>query len=333
MQTDASSATRRTQTAEWMLIATTACWGISFPLLKDWIDAGKTRVIGPTIAYFTVIVLRMAIAMLVLGLVRPRLIFDATWREHRVGIILGFLTFFGAALQGIGMIWASPADSAFITSLSSVWVPLFAWVVFRIHVPLLTIAGLTLGMIGVFVLSVREMSQGHWGYGESFTVGATIVFAIQILLLDRLGKGVNSAHISTAFFAIYGLSSLVCALVLAWKQTGLSAWVDCVWKMVRDPALARALLVLAVVCTVMAFHWMNTYQPRTSASRAALIYLLEPLWAALFSLLLGHDQLTAYLVAGGALILAGNLLVEIPRWKRERAAARADQATNGRITP
>ena len=48
------------------------------------------------------------------------------------------------------------------------------------------------------------------------------------------------------------------------------------------------------------------------AARVALIYLLEPIFGALFSVLLGHDKVTAWLVVGGGLILGGNLLVELP---------------------
>jgi drug/metabolite transporter (DMT)-like permease len=71
---------------------------------------------------------------------------------------------------------------------------------------------------------------------------------------------------------------------------------------------------------------MNVYQPRISASRAALIYLLEPLFAALFSLAWGHDQLTRYLVYGGVLILAGNIVAELPSWIRERRREAAQSA-------
>jgi drug/metabolite transporter (DMT)-like permease len=49
-------------------------------------------------------------------------------------------------------------------------------------------------------------------------------------------------------------------------------------------------------------------------SRAALIYLLEPVFSAAFSLWWRLDQLTGPLLLGGGLVLAGNLLVELPRW-------------------
>src|SRR4051812_41524959 len=65
------------------------------------------------------------------------------------------------------------------------------------------------------------------------------------------------------------------------------------------------------------YHWMNTYQPAVSPSRAALIYLLEPVFTLAFSMSAWaltsskhYDEPSVPLFVGGALILGGNLLVE-----------------------
>jgi len=60
---------------------------------------------------------------------------------------------------------------------------------------------------------------------------------------------------------------------------------------------------------------MNKYQPQVPANRAALIYFLEPVFGAAFSLLLGYDQWSYSLLLGGALIIAGNLLAEPSLWR------------------
>jgi drug/metabolite transporter (DMT)-like permease len=58
------------------------------------------------------------------------------------------------------------------------------------------------------------------------------------------------------------------------------------------------------------------------ASRAALIYLLEPVFAAVLSIVIGHDSVTGRLVLGGAIIICGNALVELPLWIRSYRARR-----------
>jgi drug/metabolite transporter (DMT)-like permease len=311
---------------EWMLVATTVFWGLSFPLMKDWIEAGKQREIGGAIANFTIIAVRMAVALTVLALFRPGLFCNPRGREHRAGLILGALTFAGAAFQGLGLAWTTPTSSAFITSLSSVWVPLFAWLWFRIPLSRWTLAALALGMAGTLVLSMASMEEVHWGYGESLTIVCTLLFAVQILLLDRLGRGLNSAHFSTAFFATYGAGALITAASLAVTGPGLSTWVSCTRQMLEDPALFRSMVALSIFCTVLTFHWMNVYQPRITASHAAIIYLLEPVFTAIFSLYWGHDRLTYHLLIGATLILAGNLVVELPRWIRQ--SPRASQSND-----
>jgi drug/metabolite transporter (DMT)-like permease len=84
--------------------------------------------------------------------------------------------------------------------------------------------------------------------------------------------------------------------------------------MLCEPAVLRDLLCLALLPTALGFHGMNTSQPRVSATRAALIYLLEPVFSSAFSVWWGYDRVSGPLLLGGALILAGNALAELPGW-------------------
>jgi drug/metabolite transporter (DMT)-like permease len=93
-------------------------------------------------------------------------------------------------------------------------------------------------------------------------------------------------------------------------------WSTWLLDILQQPAVARDVLLLTILSTIVATHLMSTYQPRVSASRAALIYLLEPVFAAVVSIIVGHDTVTGRLLLGGALILGGNALVELPLWIR-----------------
>ena len=79
----------------------------------------------------------------------------------------------------------------------------------------------------------------------------------------------------------------------------------------RDPPAWRDLALLTLFSTVLATHWLVIYQPRVPANRAAVIYLLESVFAAAFSILWGHDRVTLPLALGGVLIVTGVLLVEL----------------------
>jgi drug/metabolite transporter (DMT)-like permease len=301
-----------------MLVVVTVFWGLSFSLMKNCQDAAKGCPGGEALASATLIMVRMVLALAILAVVRPRLLLAPSRREYTAGAAIGIPFFLGFILQVLGLAWTTPAMSAFFTSLASAWVPLLVWVLWRTRVPRLTVVGLGLGLAGVAVMVEGWTVQG----GDTLTLLASAIFAVEILLLDRLGKSCEPMHLTAGFLAITALAATVLCVALAQLGPGIGAWLAWMGRMAGDYDVVRDVGLLTVFCTVLAFHWMNVYQPQVAASRAALIYLLEPVFAALFSLAWGHDQLTWRLAAGGGIIVCGNLLVELPRiiadWQKAR---------------
>ena len=56
---------------------------------------------------------------------------------------------------------------------------------------------------------------------------------------------------------------------------------------------------------------LNVYQRHMHPVQAAIIYAFEPVWATLFGLGLGLVPWTWWIVFGGGILLAGNILVEV----------------------
>ena len=63
--------------------------------------------------------------------------------------------------------------------------------------------------------------------------------------------------------------------------------------------------------TLIAYGILTIYQPRLDATRAALIYLMEPLFAALYAYVIVGRSLLPIQLVGAATILIANLLVEL----------------------
>jgi drug/metabolite transporter (DMT)-like permease len=299
-----------------MLVVVTLFWGLSFPLVKSWQDAAEGWQGGQLLSGLTLIALRTVAALVLLVAFQPRLLRDSTRSEHLSGAAVGLAFAVGFVFQAWGIGSTTPALSAFITALSSAWVPLIAYFVLRTPVAGITLVGLLVGVAGTAVLGVQiDPEKGlALGGGEGLTLFATLLFAVQVLLLDRLGKRVRPAHLTVGFLGVTALLALGLGLVVAGFGPGVGAWLGWAGDMLSRPAVLRDLGVLVLLPTVLAFHWMNRYQPHVSAGRAALIYLLEPVFATAFSVAWGHDPLTARLFLGGGLILAGNLLIEVPYW-------------------
>jgi len=292
-----------------MLVLVNLFWGLSFPLVKVWQNEARDEPGDKLLASCTLIALRMLPALAILAAVQPQLL-RSTRREWAVGGLLGTVFFAGFALQMWGMAWTTPALSAFITSLGSAWAPMLAWLCFGIRVARWTVLGLVVAVGGTVVLGLDPGVGWGLGPGEALTVVASLLFGVQIVLLDRLGKTVRAPHLSVAFFGVSGVLALGLAVGRAASGPGVGEWAQGTLDLLARPRPLLAMGLLILLPTVLSFYWMNTYQPHVSTGRAALIYLLEPVFAACFSIPFGLDALTWRLALGGALILAGNVLVE-----------------------
>src|SRR5439155_21187946 len=125
---------------------------------------------GDVVAGLTLIGLRSLLGLPLLILVSPRLLFAPNRREWTFGLLLGVLNFVACTLQGWGLGLTSPAVSVFFTSLGSAWVPLVAFIGFRLAVAPLTLIGLVVGMAGVAVLGIQSTSDWQIGMGEWLTL-------------------------------------------------------------------------------------------------------------------------------------------------------------------
>ncbi len=308
-----------------MLLLVTLVWGLSFSWLKDWQLAAGRCPAGELAASLTLIGLRMTLAFFVVAAFLPRQTFGATPREHVAGAVVGLVFFAGHLLQVWGLETTTPALSALFTSLASAWVPLVAWFWFGQRPTPATLPGFALAVAGTLAIANLGSVGANLGgsglhFGDWLTLLGSLAFTGQIVVLDRLGRHARPGSLTAAFFAVPGLLSLALAAAVAASGPGLSVWWGWVAGTLRDPVVLVAVLKLTVFPTVLGFHWMNLYQPRVSASRAALIYLLEPVFAAAYSVYRGRDEVTTALVLGGLLILAGNAVIELPNWLPRRAA-------------
>jgi drug/metabolite transporter (DMT)-like permease len=299
-----------------MLVLACVCWAAFFSLCKNWQQAAHACPGGELVASLTLLGVRTVLALAAFAVLKPRLFLKPSRRELAVGLLLGTLNCLGNILQVWGLASTSPALSGFFTSLASLWVPILAFVWLRLPVARATWVGMVLGIGGLAILGINRDASWGLGFGDGLTVLASFAFALFILGLDRLGRTVNSSHLTLVLIAVTGLPTLFLAAGAAAWQGQLVPWLAWLGEMLRQPAVVRDVLLLTVFSTILATYLLSTYQPRVPASRAALIYLLEPVFAAGLSILIGHDAVTGRLLLGGALILGGNALVELPLWVR-----------------
>ncbi|MCG8619151.1 MAG: DMT family transporter [Desulfobacterales bacterium] len=276
--------------AELILISVTVFWGATFPIVKDAISE------IPVLAFLWI---RFAIAAVMLaGLAGKKGFATLDSRGWCVGIILGTLLAFSYIFQTFGLERTSAANAGFLTGLGVIWVPLLAGPLLKKRAAFGSKIGAGLALLGLFLLTWHT----PWtiNFGDFLVVVCSIFIALHILGLDGLTKGYDGRALTfvqiTTAASIYLIGSLIFEPI-SWPQ---------VWTM----SLVNAFIITSLFATVYAFWAMTTFQNRTTPTRAALIYTLEPLFAAIFSIWLAGDRLTATGWIGGGFIVIGMIFAE-----------------------
>lgn len=277
--------------AEMMLASVTLFWGATFPIVKDAIGE------MPVMAFLWV---RFAMAAVLLAMLAGRSGFATLDRRGwRIGIMLGTLLFLSFLFQTFGLERTSSANAGFLTGLGVVWVPLLAGPLLMKPAAFGSKIGVGLALFGLFLLTWHT----PWtiNFGDVLVVICSVFIALHILGLDFFTKGYDGR----------ALTFVQIATMAVWGCIGSLLFEPVSWPQVWSNSLIFAFVITSVFATAYAFWAMTTFQHRTTPTRAALIYTLEPVFAAIFSIWLAGDRLTTIGWVGGSLIVAGMIFAEV----------------------
>ncbi len=310
----------RNRRATLALFAIALIWGITFLWMKQAMTA-STRVLGEdgAVAGCTLfLLLRFGIGAFLLWICFPsarRVATPAVWSG---GAWLGGLLIVGFVLQMLGLQDVTPAVSAFLTSLYVLFLALITPVLVRRRPRIGLAVGALLATAGAGLVRGRP-EIAHWSTGEVMTVVAAFAFAVHILATDRITRRVEPMPVTwTMFVVVAGCAGLIlCADLLRAGAPSAAQLVELASQ--RDFLVPLALN--ATLATVVALSLMNLYQREVDPVRAAILYAFEPIWASLAGIVAGEDAFTGWLVVGGSLLLAGNLVAELAGTRHAPAAA------------
>ncbi len=268
------------------LVAVTAVWGLTFVQVKDAVA------LYPLFAFLAV---RFAIATVTLavpGAVRLR---GLGRRGVIAGASLGLLLAVGYALQTAGLERTTVSSTGFITGLYVVFTPLLALLLFGTRIGVATLAGVGLSTVGLALLSGIDAGSLT---GDVLVLGGAAAYSLQIVLMERYAPLYDPlAFTLVEMAAAFGGFALVA--IAAGQVEAPHGWT--VWG---------ALLVTGVFASALAFLVQTWAQRRTSATRTALAFAMEPVFAATFGFWLAGDRLGAAGWAGATLIMGGIVLAE-----------------------
>jgi drug/metabolite transporter (DMT)-like permease len=291
--TTSARETRVALLATLTLLAMTACWGSTFFLIHDLLD----RV--PAVDFLAV---RFAIASALMLLVAPGSVVRLPRELRRHALVLGVLYGLAQILQTIGLAHTPASVSGFITGMYVVCTPLLAAAILHTRITGMTWAAVLLAVGGLAVLTLDGFSIG---YGEALTLVAAILYALHIVGLGAWSRPADAIGMSIVQCLVIAGICFVAAVpdgITLPDRAG--DWVAVVY-----------MAVFAGAAALLGQTWAQAHLPPT---RSAIIMSMEPVFAALFAVLLGGESVTARMLLGGALVITAMLVVElVPRRRIE----------------
>lgn len=297
---------RRARTATLYLLVVTMLWGGSFL----WMQLGTgslAEVLGgdshlASGALFLLV--RYVLSALVMALVFPGMLRKVDREAWRAGFWVSIPFTLGMVLQIFGLTFPDlpPSQSAFITSLYVVVIPVLTGLWTRAWPTRGVLAGIPLATFGAAFIAgppSTGLSVGAWA-----TLASAFVFSFQILALDRVNRRVDPIALTFAQVVLTSPWLLVTLLVTAGPRALAPATLAAAFA---RPPFVWSLAACIVLATVIALAMMNRWQKELSPSRAAIVYTAEPVFAAVISIAVGHESVTAWLLVGSVSILLANL--------------------------
>jgi drug/metabolite transporter (DMT)-like permease len=259
------------------LLLTTIIWGATFPATKAALEQ-----IPPLSFLLLRFVLGMVLVILWFVIMRHRL-----HRDRAILAASGLTTvflFFGYLLQTVGLQHTSASNSAFLTALYVIFVPLMLFRIDRRVVMATMVA-----MVGLWLLVKPSASIN---LGDLMTLGCAVAFAGHIICLERFTREYDAPSL-----LVWQMLAMTILFIPApwWEGANASAFMP-------TTVLLVGLGITGILATG-AFAVQMWAQRIVPAQQVALLFASEPAYAAWLSWYFLGENLDAQGWIGSALIL------------------------------
>jgi drug/metabolite transporter (DMT)-like permease len=223
------------------------------------------------------------------------------------GILMGFWLFLGYATQTMGLLYTTSSKAGFITGLSVVLVPLFSFLLMKQSPSRNAVLGVIIATVGLFLLTMTDITGLN--FGDAMVFICAIAFAMHIIITGKFSEKYPSLLLTVIQISTVAIFSIISSFLFEdWKRAFEPAIMES-----RD--VLTALVVTSVFATAIAFFAQTNFQRYTTPTRVALIFAMEPVFAAITGYVWAHEHLSNSALIGCVLIFAGMVFAELPAGK------------------
>lgn len=268
------------------ILLATAIWGMTFAFIKDAVSS---------ISPYSFLFWRFGIASLLIILLFKAYI-TLSRKNLTYGLILGLFLAGTVIFQSIGLQYTSASTASFITGLSVLFVNFVDCILTKTRPSIYLICAAFLAIFGVAFIT---LSNGLViNSGDLWVLLCAISFAGYILYASQ------ASNLQQPFALTFIQSFIVCLISGLMSSFTKSFFVPVshnVWV---------AILFCSIFASIIAFLLQLKFQKYISATKAAIIFALEPVFATITAAFYLNEHLTYNFFIGASFILLAIILSE-----------------------
>ena len=219
------------------------------------------------------------------------------------GILCGIFLSLASIAQQMGIVYTSAGKAGFITSLYILLVPVINLLIFRQKSSLRIWCGVILGIVGMYLLCVKE--DFSITYGDILIAVCALLFSGHILCCDRFSKRAEPLKLSFVQFVTTAVISAAAAFIVETPT----------WEKVFSAVIP--ILYCGVVSGGIGYTLQMVAQKYTKPTAASLLMSLESVFAVLAGTLLLGERMSVQELFGCIIMFAAIVWVQIPLPKKK----------------
>jgi len=273
--------------AEIYLLGIVIIWGSTFAIIKGILDQ---------ILPLTFLAYRFFLAAFVLSVIFWKRLKNIDNIILRKGWLIGVFLFLGYTFQTVGLKYTTATKTGFITGLSVVLVPVISYFFIKEKINRNSVIGVIFAVIGLWFLNYN--SNFSFNFGDFLVLLGAVSFAMHIISVGLYAKKVDYVPLVIVQLATVFVLCLLMAIIFERPALHLSYSFNIWW----------AIILTGIFATALAFYMQNRFQRYSTATKTAIIFSGEPIFAAVFAYFLLGEKVGLIAWVGGLLIIFGMIV-------------------------
>ncbi|MCL4452482.1 MAG: DMT family transporter [Candidatus Thermoplasmatota archaeon] len=279
-----------------LLISVVTIWGATFPIMK-------------LSLYYITPTMLLSFRFLLSGLLMLPMVIKNKMLVEKKNIILGItggiLLFIAYYTQTVGLEYTTSSQSGLITGMYVVLLPIISLLYLKIKLNKVDVIAVSIGFIGLILMSSLKFNSAD-SFGDLLTFICAIFYAIQTAYVFKYTKFLDSMVFTFYQLLMVGVLSTI-FLPFSWEPSGL-----------LKPIVIFTIVFTAIFASFFAILINTKALMYIEPTAAGVVYVGEPVFAVIASILILREIPTLYTIIGGIIIVLAMFMETVHKYIETR---------------